>query len=357
MPVRLLPDELFSSWIVRAALKQGCDPLVLTGEMWGKWRILTIDADRINDETVFRSIACVSGNTIEGFKQNSLYSTASKILGGNPPEKAIWPWILALGSRNTKRNGGVQYCPLCLAEDVKPYFRRYWRFAWHTVCEKHQVSLLDRCHACHSPLEPHRLSAEDRYVHTCATCKADLSQAPIQSVSAEMLAYQRQTDKIITLGEGVFQQQKVSTVEWFKLSDFFISMLRRSNRNQTLVLQDFLNQIAKPLPKNFPVQTGAGIEMLQTKERQILLSHLYPLMSASKEEFENAAIETNLTRQAFCSKDDVLPETLKHVYDTLPDNAKTRTKRVKRSPCQPRPRHEVMRMMARLERKLEMAQR
>ena len=357
MPVRLLPDELFSSWIVRAALKQGCDPLVLTGEVWGKWRILTIDADRINDETVFRSIAYVSGNTIENFKQNSLYSTASKIIGGNPPEKAIWPWIMVLGSRNTKRNGGVQYCPLCLAEDAKPYYRRQWRFAWHTACEKHLVLLLDCCFVCGSPLEPHRLSAEDRYIHICATCKADLSQAPIQPVSAEMLAYQNQTDKVIKLGYGEFQEQSINAIEWFKLADFFISMLRRSNRSRAIILHDFLSQIAKPLPNNFPILTGTGIEKLLTKDRLTLFTHLYPLMMVSKERFEKSAYKIGLTRQSLRSKEEMLPEALRYIYEALPDNARIRTKRVKRNRYQPRPRHEVMSMMARLERKLEMARR
>ena len=357
VPVPTVPNELFSSWLVRAALIQGCNPLVLTGEVWGKYRILTIDADRIYEDELLHSIAVLSGNSIESFKQNSLRPITERIVGGRPFEKAIWPWILALGTRNTKRNGGLQYCPTCLAEDVKPYFRKQWRLAWHTVCEKHQMMLLDRCPVCNSPIEPHRLQAVDRAIKFCATCKSDLSSAPVQSTSVEALNFQLITDQVISNNYGHFQEQQINISQWFMLIDFLVSMLRRANRSQTTVLLDFISQLAKPIPLNFPVLSGAGVELLQTKDRQVLFTHLYPLLLISKEEFEQVAINANVTRQAFCSKDEVLPEAFKVLYDTLPDNPRLRSDKARRVRSHPRPKHEVIRMMKSLERKLEMAQR
>lgn len=357
IPVAIQENELFSSWLARSALTQGCDPLVLTGEMWGKWRIWTIDADRIYDEAIFRPVAHLSGNTVEAFKQNSLYPIASKIIGDTPPEKAIWPWILALGARNTKRSGGLQYCPACLAEDAKPYFRNHWRLAWHTVCEKHQCSLLDHCHVCNAPIEPHRLLAEDRQLKFCATCKSDLSHAPDMRLALEALTFQRMAGNVILNVYGVFQQQQVNVADWFRLADFFVSMIRRENRSRAVVLHEFLSQISNSLPTDLSISTGTGIELLRTNERHKLFACLYQIMTVSKDEFERIALETNITRQAFCSQDDVLPEVLKPLYDLLPDNPKLRSRKIKRSRHQPRPRHEVVRMMARLERKLEMAQR
>lgn len=355
--VPLQPNELISSWLVRTALIHSCDPLVITGEVWGTWRVWTIDADRIYADALLQPISNTSSIPVESFKETSLYPIAKAIIGDTPPQKIVWPWILALGARNTKRNGGLQYCPLCLADDAKPHFKRQWRFAWHTACDKHQCLLLDRCHVCNSPIEPHRLIAEDQQITTCATCKTDLSTATLKELCLESLAFQRLADKIIQTGYGEFQQQIVSIPDWFKLSDFFESMLRRANRGGTVILQDFLSQITTLLPNNFPIRTGAGIELLHTNERQTIFGSLHQIMTFNKEDFERIALKSNITRQSFCSKDEVLPVILTPLYEKLPDNPKLRSRKIKRSPHQPRPRHEVLRMMARLERKLEMAQR
>ena len=357
VPVPLQPNELFSSWLVRAALTQGCDPLVLTGEVWGKWRIWTTDVDRIYASDTFQTIAHLSGNTIENFRQNSLYVLAAKIICGEPSENAIWPWVLALGTRNTKRRGGLQYCPQCLAADTKPYYRKQWRLAWHTACEIHQSALLDRCHVCRSPVEPHRLLAQDRHINHCATCKSDLSLAPSKIILMEVISFQRIADEVIRNGHGEFQSQKVDVVNWFKLLDFFVSMVRRANRSQTVVLHEFLSRLTSALPINLPVITGAGIELLMTSERQKIFISLYQIMMFSKVEFERIALEVKITRQAFCSKDDELPEVLKPLYELLPENSKVRSRPTKRKRHQPRPRHEVIKMMQKLERKLEMIQR
>lgn len=127
IPVPLLPDELLSSWLVRAALAQGCDPLVLSGELWSKWRIWTRDADRGLNQERLLVLAKASGVNSAAFKAASVRCIVPAITTEPLDELAIWPWVLALGSRNRKRHGGLQYCPLCLREDTKPYYRLQWR--------------------------------------------------------------------------------------------------------------------------------------------------------------------------------------------------------------------------------------
>lgn len=353
----LLPDELFSSWLVRCALAQGCDPLVLTSNVWGKWRIFTIDADRIFHEESLKPLSDISGQLIERLQEFSLYPVASKIIDGTPPEKAIWSWILALGARNTKRNRGLQYCPACLAEDKIPYFRKQWRFAWHTACEKHQCALLDRCPACDAPIEPHRLFAEDRHVSVCASCKADLSLDNAPTMQNDALLFQSMADKVLESGIGEFQQQQVTPPEWFELVGFFFSMLKRANRLQSTALQSFLNHVTDIQPYTFSIEAGASIELLRTHERHQLLAHVYRLMVATRDALNNAAVQSDITRQGFCEKRQSTPKVLLSLYESLPDSSRQRASSVKRNSHAPRPRHEVMRMMAKLERKLAMAQR
>lgn len=355
--IKLLTNELLSSWLVRSAFTHGCDPLLLTGEIWDKWRILTIDTDRIYSDTKLRPLVDISGIPIDAFKQASLYPIATKIYGKAPPAKEIWPWILALGARNTKRSGGLQYCPQCLKEDVKPYFRQQWRIAWHTTCERHQCSLLDRCHVCNAPVELHRLVAEDSCLKICATCKSDLSKAISIPVVLDAYIFQAMADLAINCGWIKFQGESIHVSEWFKLLDFFTSVLRRANRSRSIMLYNFLSHLITNFPRNLPVVPGAGIELLRTHERQSLFAGLYQLIISTKQQFKIAAIKSNITRQAFCSQDEILPRILVAFYESLPNHPRKRSKNIKRNKNTPRPRHEVMRMMARLQRKLKMAQR
>ena len=354
--VPLLPNELISSWLIRAALTQGCDPLVLTGKVFGKWRILTIDADRLHGDEKILPLSDISGNSIETFEQASLFPVASKIHGSTPPE-AIWPWILAIGARNTKRSGGLQFCPCCLIEDSRPYYRQQWRFAWHTTCEKHRCSLLDRCSSCNAPIEPHRLEANNRVLSVCASCKLDLSQSVSQVISKYALDFQMMADLVVLDGTGEFQGQMLSVNEWFKLLDFFCSMIRRANRSPSVLMRDFLSRFSVGTLSNLPIVSGAGVELLRTHERIALFEVIYPLVAASKSLFEASTFQSGMTRQAFCSQEKTLPSVFSELYNLLPDNSKKRGKSIKRDKSKPRPRHEVMRMMAKLQRNLEMAER
>ena len=354
--VPLLPNELISSWLTRAALTQGCDPLVLTGKVFGKWRILTIDADRLHGDEKLRLLSDISGNSIETFEQASLFPVASKIHGSTPPE-AIWPWILAIGARNTKRSGGLQFCPWCLIEDSRPYYRQQWRFAWHTTCEKHRRSLLDRCCSCNAPIEPHRLEASDSVLKVCASCKLDLNQSVSKAISEYALDFQMMVDLVVLGGTAEFQGRMLSVNEWFKLLDFFCSIIRRANRGPSVLLRNFLSRFSIGKLSNLPLVSGAGVELLRTHERAALFETIYPLVVASKSQFETAALQSRMTRQAFCSQDEALPKTFSELYNSLPDNSKKRGKSIKRGKYKPRPRHRVMLMMAKLQRKLEMIKR
>ena len=357
IPVPLLPDEIFSSWLVRAALTQGCDPLVLTGEVWPKWRVWTLDGDRTMPEERLKPLSRQSGISPETFRAAMLHTTACRIHDGWPPEKAIWPWILTLGTRNTKRRSGLQYCPMCLSEDKKPYYRLHWRFVWHTCCEKHGIFLLDRCQACGAPVEPHRLFAEDQHVALCATCKTDLREARPGSSFMEAMGFQNMADRVVLQGHGLFQGQFIEVSEWFRLADFFISLIRRANRSGTVALYDFLHRLDVPLFVGMPVEVGAGIELLRTQERQKLFGSVSRLMVAGREQFEVALNESCITLQGFCGQGETLPEMLAPIVESLLSQPVIRTRKLWREKDGPRPRHEVMRMMAKLQRKHEMVRR
>ena len=69
-------------------------------------------------------------------------------------------------------------CPLCL--DEKPYHRALWDVSVLTVCPKHAVRLLDKCHACKRPL-----TWQVGPLTHCSSpkCAADLRMARCEAIS------------------------------------------------------------------------------------------------------------------------------------------------------------------------------
>lgn len=353
----LLPDEIISSWLVRTALMQGCDPMTLTLAVWPKWRIWTQDADRFFNEDRFDQICDLSGIEKTALQAASLYPIANQVYGKKPPAKAAWAWFVAPGARNTKRHSGIQYCSTCLKNDVKPYFRIQWRFAWHTGCKAHGHALLDRCHACNAPVEYHRLQAEDKLITVCATCKVDLRAASVRSCLPDALKLQQVADDVLINGIGPFQGSAMSVTSWFELANYFVSLIRVAQRGENEPLSKFLKLIGVQLPVGIPIQPGNQLEFLQTHDRERLLAALFPMMSANKIQFDVALQKSAITRQGFAGHGLVSPTWIRTTAASLPSAPREKSTQSTSRRDGPRSRYQVKRMMARLQRKLDMAKR
>ena len=353
----LLPDEIISSWLVRAALMQGCDPMTMTLAVWPSWRIWTQDADRFNKDDRFNPICDLSGIEKTGLQAASLYPIVQQVYGGKPPAKATWAWLVAPGARNTKRHSGIQYCPTCLKNDVKPYFRIHWRFAWHTACKVHGHALLDRCHACNSPIEYHRLQAEDKRIAICATCKVDLGIASVRSCLPDALKLQQAADDVLSTGIGPFQGSAMAVTSWFQLASYFVSLIRVAQRGENEPLSKFLSLIGVHLPVGVLIQPGSQLETLQTHDRERLLVALFPMMSANKITFDAALQKSAITSQGLAGHGLVLPAWIRTTATALPSAPRKKSIRSTARLDGPKSRYQVMRMMARLQRKLAMAKR
>ena len=90
-------------------------------------------------------------------------------LGLNPnwTESAFQKDVLCRGWGQLHRSHADAICPLCVAES--PYARNYWEHTYVTACPKHQVLLIDQCHACGEHFSPERL-----YIGLCS-CGSNLS--------------------------------------------------------------------------------------------------------------------------------------------------------------------------------------
>lgn len=353
VPVALLPDESITSWLVRAALVQGCDPPTLTGWIWPRWRLWTIDADRGISDTRLAALSRVSGIATDAFRAAGIEIVAARVWGKRPDPRTAWPWILTLGARNMKRSGGVQYCPACLHEDRTPHFRLQWRFAWHTGCDLHEVELIDRCPGCSAPIEPHRLPADARHLAICATCGADLRPGGAPPGDRTALSFQRAADQAVRAAAYPCFGEPVGTATWFAVADFLAGLVRRATHRPTAGLERLLDATGTVAPRRIAAEPGARIERMRVEDRRAILSAVWRLMQLRTDDLRRALSESGITRQGMCERGRDAPGPLAPLMHDLPQSAVAGPKRTRKAVTGPRARHEVLAMMHRLRRKLE----
>ncbi len=351
LAIPLQPDESLSSWLVRAALRQGCDPLVLAGSVWPGQRIWTLDVDRgmSIDQILALSRAC--GINAAHFHQAGIRVAAERIAGRTLTHAEGWPWVLTLGTRNRRRHGGQQFCPGCLASDPHPYFRKQWRFAWRVACARHRTYLIDQCSACEAPVAPHRLVAEDRTMAYCSHCRADLRQTHASPASDDSLAFQLAADQVMEAGSGLFGTKTIPIADWFSTARFYCSLIRTVAHRQASKLATEIRTLGVHLNADHLPIIGLPLERLPIRDRVVLLSATHQLMTLGPEPLQAALMRSATTATSIKKSDIQVPIPLREIFDALPDSM--RSARRPLQPMTPRPRSEkaVQGAWLRLQRK------
>lgn len=152
-----LPGELPSSWIVRLAhahgykAEQACRLLLGWGQpMWNR------DIDKqISPELrkALKDATAVTDDQLDRAELRSLEGYICEHVNINGLSKWIVPVSIY---HRTRRNPGLAFCPICLATDEVPHYRRDWRLSFVSVCTRHHVELLDGCPKCTAPIALHR---------------------------------------------------------------------------------------------------------------------------------------------------------------------------------------------------------
>lgn len=159
LPVRFrpAPDELFSSWLSRLAIGNVSKLHTFSSIIFSKRPIWDRDIDKFADNAHITEIAAYTG-----IEEDLIFSTTLRAYEGkiyelhNPNGNS--PWLMPIGVfKRIRSRFGLQMCPQCLREDAEePYFRKFWRISWATICTKHEIMLLDKCPDCCSPIMFHR---------------------------------------------------------------------------------------------------------------------------------------------------------------------------------------------------------
>lgn len=179
------PGEILSSWIVRLAhahgLKAQTFSRMVFGSGGGFWNR---DVDKLAPAALLAELCRITGVDREVVEGTTLRSYEGIFYQTHTPFGNT-RWLLPLGIyHRTHKRRGLVYCPLCLREDEDPFFRKSWRLAFNTICERHGTQMLDRCSVCGHGIAFFRRELGDRNkidggcIALCHHCGYDLRCGP-----------------------------------------------------------------------------------------------------------------------------------------------------------------------------------
>lgn len=309
----LFQDEALSSWLIRVALGCGCDPLSLTGVIWPKWRVWTIDIDKGLTQEYLEILARKTA-----VSQDQLNNATFKELFLQNTELNPHLWILALGTRNRKHDGGWQYCPKCLEEDPVVYYRLNWRYVLHVGCTKHQLRLLDRCPHCHKAIQPRLLEAPDRTLSCCAICKKELPDVKATTIDQNALRLQEDFDLFLRQGYAIYANTLISISEWLNVIQVFNQFIRKVFRSSLNSKGwAFLKALEIKIPHIQLLSTGLVLSQLSIMERERIFSCIYQLLNIPQIRLIEIAHSLKMNRTSFWDKRCKIPEILQPLEGQL----------------------------------------
>ncbi|NJA90152.1 TniQ family protein [Rhodocyclus tenuis] len=171
-----LDDELLSSWVIRLATANALKLKTFSRKKLGLphdiWRR---DVDQFANVKMVSHLAKLTGTPVERAFLTTLAAYEGSLYEKHTA-RGQQRWLLAVGKGSAWLLHGQQYCPLCLATDPIPYFRRRWRLSLSFACLEHSVLLMDNCPRCKAPIsfhggDFHSLSLPDKPPMTsCCHC-------------------------------------------------------------------------------------------------------------------------------------------------------------------------------------------
>lgn len=351
-------DESITSWMVRAALNQGCSPLTLTFWFWPEYRIWTYDVDKglkHLDHAIHADMAVLSRGIIEDFDEQTLLNFA-KETNNSESRKISMAWTQPLSKRNRYSRVGYPYCPDCMAQDRGSYLKLKWRFTWSSCCSEHKRFLQTQCSSCHLPYQPQLLKAEHRFINHCHACGSKIDKATIEVKPSETIyQFQRLADQVFAEKEGLVLGNMVDISDWFEYLLFLINIIRLAARNPDYMFGKLLGYFGMNTTQISLPKTALRFDYLPLEERVALLEIAYALFKISDTDWVQGCQALNVTQNSFqWSKSAIIPKAFFVVYNELP-RTKTRTNEDQSGGLKPTSPDAVMAAWHRLQRKMEMA--
>lgn len=312
LPVHLKPneDELLSSWMVRLAVAHGVDPDTLYSSLVPSRRKFPNYVDEIDDNLTFYALEVATGVTRDRIEQTTLTPRRDNLTkyhsaGNLTPQAMPYQWIMPISNRHIPYQVyGLQYCALCLSEDETAYFRRKWRFAFVTLCNKHRVLLIDRCTRCSLPIDHRRNVAVARQkrgslrltMMYCYSCGYDIRDVRPTSIPRSTRSYDLEFQRFMieTLSKDVIEYPAGN---FLRVYSFFSNLYQLAS---LLAFGGFGDFIRIELCRHYGIKTFTVIEPekykfvenLNVKERYGLMR----LVGLTLKEWPNDILHFNWRR-------------------------------------------------------------
>lgn len=344
----LLADELFSSWLVRAALRHGCSPRTLADVVWPHARVLLQDVDRGFDEHRFRPLAKASGIAIKALMLSTLRPVIHDLLGDvRTLPKGVWPWILVLGSRGRSHAGGLQFCPECMRQG-EPHYRIQQRLAWYSACEIHGLQLVDQCPLCSAAVQPVLLNPGKR-IYQCHHCGQNLGLTLSRAAVGSILEFQQE----INAAKGGlinYGHHPLSLRDWMMIVRVMVSFVRIAALRPSTNTRRFCSQMGIDLASVQPGPLGLPLEYLGPAARAGLLANAWAIMCAGPDLFMEMAAQASLPSSCLLIPATEAPPLLNQMAAVLTSHSpKTAVRTAREALHTPQ---QVLRTWARLQRRM-----
>lgn len=313
----VLPDEALSSWILRAALSLSCEPSTFATFLWGSYQVWGHDLDRGLKDNDYDQLSEYTGISIENFRNATFDKVLPNIVDDYKKDRVILPWILTRSARFRHCHNGFQFCPQCFVEDELPYFRLYWRYAWHSVCSKHKVRLSDQCFKCLRPVQPTMLGLEHKFLCICAFCKVDLRNTPQLISDNNYLMTQNQIDQVVKDGFLNLYGCCIDSISWFKYLKLLIQLVRRLEVTSNLQFLGFAKELGVDINRLSMMSTGLSLESIPSDERYELMSAVFMLSRHSFTELVELAKCYHLKRSVMWDKSSECPDFFRPYFNCL----------------------------------------
>ena len=303
-------NELLSSWLVRSALGFGMDPLSLTGCIWPDWRVWIHDVDRYLGLDAARRLSSVSGVSSDRIHSMTFTGACPNIFPPGSMMSATVPWLLSKSQRNRASLSGGLFCPSCLSEDKKPYFRWQWRMAFSTGCLRHKCRLISRCPHCHHCVQYILLTASDGTLNRCSHCGNMLSDGRFSPCDQTALAFQSAAERTLNEGMGWYGRYELSASEWFRVIRYLVSVVRASGRRGRNSLMQMVSSISGYTDSEIFAGSCLPLEIQTLEDRAKILSIAWVLFQLDPKTLANEALQNGVTRGLLIGKDLNMPPVL-----------------------------------------------
>lgn len=273
MHYKPLPDELLSCWLVRIAHGHGLKAQTFCNAVFDGRQIWNRDIDRLAPMWLLNELSLRTGTSSE-----TTFDTTLRSYEGTLYRKfrsaGFLQWILVLQMYHRKRSGyGLQFCPLCLAKDSIPFYRKRWRSALYTVCTLHQCMMLDRCPTCNAAIAVHRLDMRTQdfdapgFMACCHACGFDLRAAS----PASPISYDAKAANLLLQANRVLEPDHESSscdIGWYSVMHHLCRTMTARYKHVRL-RQFVLDNL--DLPDTFLTEGHTSFEMRSIGERHHLL--------------------------------------------------------------------------------------